>query len=323
MIETLLNPAVLFFGLGLAAVLLGSELEIPPSISLALSQVLLLAIGLKGGFAIADNGLPANAFALLAAGLVLSFAIPVMGYAILRRVTRLSPADAAVVAAHYGSVSVVTFMAAVSYLQFRDEAYSGHMVALLVVMEVPAILSGIWLARRYMSLEETQAATANSSGHRALTNAGVLLLLGGLLMGMVSTGSGREQLEAAFLGPFFGLLCLFLLDIGVKAGKHLPILRANGATLPLFGVLMPLVCGGIALLCSVPLGLSVADATLFAVLAASASYIVVPAAMQVALPQANVVVGTAVSLSITFPFNILVGIPLFYLAARTLLGGTP
>ena len=316
--DNLLSPAVLFFSLGMLASLLRSDLEIPESMTRALTLFLLIAIGFKGGAVIAEQGLPSGIWLLTAAGAALSFAMPLLGYLILRRLSRLRAADAAAVAAHYGSVSVVTFMAAVSYLHLRGEAYSGHMVALMVVMEVPAVITGIWLARRALALDGN-AATPAATRLNILNDGSILLLFGGMLVGAIARGGGREQLQAFLVDPLYGALCLFLLGLGIKAGTQMTQLRASGHGLPVFGLVMPMLGGGLGLLCALALNLNTADATLLAVLAASASYIVVPAALQVAVPQANTVLGTTLSMSVTFPFNIVIGIPLYYAAAQTLI----
>lgn len=315
-LDNLLSPAVLFFALGLAAALMRSTLHIPDAMSRSLTLFLLIAIGFKGGTVIADDGIGAQVWGLMLAGIGLSFSMPLLGYWMLRRATRLPAADAAAVAAHYGSVSVVTFMAAVSYLQLRGAEFSGHMVALMVLMEIPAVLTGIWLARRALPLTTQPAQDSPERSLHVLNDGSILLLIGGLLIGCLARGEGREQLQSFLLTPLYGVLSLFLLDLGLKAGRQLRKLGSSGFGLPAFGLLMPLVGGLLALSLARILGLSAADATLLCVLAASASYIVVPAALQVAVPQADVVTGTTLSMSITFPFNIIVGIPLYYGAAQ-------
>ena len=322
-LENLLSPAVLFFSLGLLAAIFNNPLKLPEAISQGLTLFLLIAIGFKGGMVVAEQGLAAQAWLLMAVGALLSFSMPLLGYFLLKHTSRLSKADAAAVAAHYGSVSVVTFMAAVSYLHLRGDAFSGHMVALMVIMEIPAVLTGIWLARRALGLAEpTQKEQGSASKHgpfQVLNDGSVALLLGGMLIGFMARGEGRAQLESFLLTPLYGVLCLFLLDLGLKAGKQLALLRQGGHGLPIFGLIMPLLGGCLGLASAGMLGLSAADATLLAVLTASASYIVVPAALHVAVPQANTVIGTTLSMSITFPFNIIVGIPLYYAAAQTLI----
>lgn len=313
-IENLLSPAVLFFAFGVLAARLGSGLQLPAALSESLTIFLLVAIGYKGGIALADHGVPSAAWALLIAGALLSLLAPLLGYAGLRRITKLAPQDAAVTAAHYGSVSVVTFMAAVSYIQLHQHEYSGHMVVMLVIMEIPAVLAGIWLARRALPLPKKGPSKSRLSVN-VFFNSSILLLLGSLVIGVVAQGENREQLKDFLLAPLLGVLCLFLLGMGLKAGRQMSTLRSGGWGLLTFGLTMPLLSGLVALGIAMALDASVADTTLFAVLAASASYIVVPAAMQMAVPQANSELGTSLSIGVTFPFNIIVGIPLFYAIA--------
>lgn len=316
-LENMLSPAVMLFSLGLLAAWLGNPLKLPEAFSQGLTQFLLIAIGFKGGLVIAQEGLVAEAWWLIIAGVLLSFCMPVLGYLLLRYTTRLAPADAAVVAAHYGSVSVVTFMAAVSYLQLQGDSFSGHMVVIMVVMEVPAVISGIWLARRVLPKAEASSEEKRSGEPLNLLNNGsIFLLLGSMFIGFTARGEGQAQLESFLLTPMYGVLCLFLLDLGLKAGRQFSVLRTAGAGLPIFGLVMPMIGGILGLASASLIGLSVANATLLAVLAASASYIVVPAAMRMAVPEANSIVGTTLSMGVTFPFNIIVGIPLYYAAAN-------
>ncbi len=321
-LENLLSPAVLFFLLGMAAAVLRSNLQLPVDLSKSLTLFLLIAIGFKGGVALATEGLAGTAWLLLFFGVLFSFVMPLLGFAALRRLTNLNPEDAAVVAAHYGSVSVVTFMAAVTYLQVQGLSFSGHMVVLMVAMEIPAVISGIWLARRVLPLPAESAEAEKDHALAGLfSNHSVILLLGSLLIGASAQGVGRSQLEEFLVTPLYGVLCLFLLDMGIKAGRQLETLRSNARGLVLFGLGMPLIGGMSALLLGTALGVGVADATLFAVLAASASYIVVPAAMQVAVPDANSEIGTSLSMGVTFPFNVALGIPLFFGAASLMITG--
>jgi hypothetical protein len=316
-VENLLSPPVLFFTFGVLAAALGSGLNLPKALSESLTIFLLIAIGYKGGIALAEYGIPSGAWILLLAGALLSLLLPVAGYFALRRLTNLSPPDAAVTAAHYGSVSVVTFMAAVTYVQLHQQEYSGHMVAMLVIMEIPAVLSGIWIARRVLPKQD-DSAVSNPPSSSVFINASILLLLGSLIIGVIAQGETRDQLKDFLIEPLLGVLCLFLLGMGLKAGRQISALRSSGWGLLFFGIAMPLFSGFLALAIAVGLQASVADTTLFAVLAASASYIVVPAAMQIAVPQANSELGTSLSIGVTFPFNIIVGIPLFFTVASTL-----
>lgn len=317
LLDNLLSAPILFFALGLGARMSGSPLHIPRAPALLLSQVLLIAIGIKGGLSMASHGLPANLGWLLSCGLLFSLTTPWLGSWVLRYTSGLNTADAAAIATHYGSVSVVTFMAALNYFHVRHIDYSGHMVAMLLVMEIPALFTGIWLAGR--GLGGTRRAWWHWL-HDVLANPSIVLLLGGLLIGLLARGESAGMLEQAFIAPFYGLLCLFLLDMGLQAGDSQPEWRLHGWVLPVFAIIFPLFCAVSAILCGFLLGLSASDAALLAVLTASASYIVVPAGLRMALPNANVALGTTLALSVTFPFNIIVGIPLYFGLAQWVLG---
>jgi hypothetical protein len=317
LLDNFLSAPILFFALGLGARMSGSPLHIPRAPALLLSQILLIAIGIKGGLSMATHGLPANLGWLLGFGLLFSLTTPWLGAWVLRHASGLNAADAAAIATHYGSVSVVTFMAALNYFHVRQVDYSGHMVALLLVMEIPALFTGIWLAGR--SLGRSRPAWWHWL-HDVLANPSIVLLVGGLLIGLLARGESAGLLEQAFIAPFYGLLCLFLLDMGLQAGDSQPEWRLHGWVLPLFAIIFPLFCAVSAILCGFLLGLSAPDATLLAVLTASASYIVVPAGLRMALPNANVALGTTLALSVTFPFNIIVGIPLYFGFAQWVLG---
>ena len=324
LLDNMLSPVVLFFVFGLLAAVVGSGLSLPTALSETLTLFLLMAIGYKGGIALAEYGVPSGAWILMISGAALSALMPLGGYWLLRRLTPLAPYEAAVVAAHYGSVSVVTFMAAAAYLQLQAAESSGYMVAMLVIMEIPAVVTGIWLARRLLPIEVATGSDlpAVRPPLNVFFHGSVLLLLGSLVIGMVARGDSRDQLTDFLLSPLLGVLCLFLFDMGLKAGRKLGALRSAGTGFLLFGMLMPLLGGAIALGIAVVLRVSVADATLFAVLAASASYIVVPADMRMAVPQADAELGTSIAIGVTFPFNIIVGIPLFYALAAHLLAGS-
>lgn len=318
LLDNFLSAPILFFALGLGARLIGSPLYIPRAPATLLSQVLLIAIGIKGGLSMASHGLPANVGWLLACGLIFSLSTPWLGSWVLRYCSGLNNADAAAIATHYGSVSVVTFMAALNYFHVRQIEYSGHMVALLLVMEIPALFTGIWLAGR--SLGRPQPSSWWHWLHDVLANPSIVLLLGGLLIGLLARGDSAGMLEQAFIAPFYGLLCVFLLDMGLQAGDSQPEWRVHGWVLPLFAIIFPLFCAVSAILCGFLLGLDASDAALLAVLTASASYIVVPAGLRMAIPNANVALGTTLALSVTFPFNIIVGIPLYFGFAQWVLG---
>ncbi|MCG3132961.1 MAG: hypothetical protein HMLKMBBP_00047 [Planctomycetes bacterium] len=320
--ENLLSPMVLFFGLGLLAGRLKSDLHVPEAVSKGISLYLMLAIGFKGGAELAAGPGGASVAATLGAAAALSFGLPVAAFAILRGTTRLGRVDAAAVAAHYGSVSVVTFVAATAFLAQLGVPHEGHLVATMAVMETPAIVSGLLLARRGDGRGSAEGALLPRETLReVLLSGSVVLLLGSFAIGWATGAKGLDTMAPVVTTPFKGVLAFFLLDMGVLAARRLGDFRAVGPGLAAFGLVMPLVGASAGLGCAVLLGLSVGGATLLAVLAASASYIVMPAAMRVALPEANPSLYLTVSLGVTFPFNLLAGIPLYLTAARAVVGG--
>lgn len=323
----LTSPPLLFFFLGTAAALLRSDLEIPAQIAKFLSLYLLFAIGFKGGVSLSQSGFDAEVAQTLVAAVALASLVPVGGFYLLRR--RLGAADAAAVAATYGSISAVTFVTATSYLDALDVSWSGHLVAAMALMEAPAIIIGLLLYRLYA---QADAASAGSFDWRelirdSLLNGSVFLILGSLLIGWLTGERGMEQI-APFIGPpFVGVLCLFLLDMGIVAARRLGDLRpgrgrpaAPVAVLVAFAIVFPLANAAVAVGVAWSLGLAEGNALLLVVLAASASYIAVPAALRLALPEANPSLYLPMSLAITFPFNILIGIPLYHLVVRGLAG---
>ncbi|MCX7301498.1 MAG: sodium-dependent bicarbonate transport family permease [Rhodobacterales bacterium] len=316
--DNLLSPIILCFVLGLAAALARSDLSVPEAAAKALSIYLLFAIGFKGGASVAAHGLDARLLASVGVGLVLSFGLPFVAFALLRVMTGLSRIDAAAVAAHYGSISIVTFVAATSVLEGRAISSEGYMVAVAAAMEAPAILSGLWLASR------------GGTGHsepglmrEILLNGSIVLLLGSFAIGAITGAEGLERISSFIVSPFQGVLCLFLLDMGLVAGRGL---REQRGVLGLgavgFGVLMPLIGATAGLGMGLLVGLSTGGVALMMVLAASASYIAVPAAMRVALPEANPSVYLTLSLGVTFPFNLTLGIPIYVAVAQTVTGGS-
>jgi len=317
--DNLLSPMVLFFGLGFIAARLKSDLELPEGIGKGLSLYLMLAIGFKGGVELAGNGMSGQIVGSLIAAVALSFVLPAVAYGLLRVSTRLDAPNAAAIAAHYGSISVVTFIAATAFLTERGVPYEGYLVAMLALMETPAIVTGLLLARRDPATIRSQDAGGGFSGElirEILFSGSVLLLVGSFLIGGITGESGMQAIGAFVEQPFKGILCLFLLDMGLLAARRLDDFRSVGTALLAFGLYMPLVGMVVGLATAYGLGLSVGGSTLLAVLSASASYIVAPAAMRMALPQANPSLYVTVSLAITFPFNVVVGIPLYYGAAQ-------
>jgi uncharacterized protein len=318
-LNNLLDPAILFFVFGMTAGLLRSNLEVPPQIARFLSLYLLMSVGLKGGFSLAHAGFGPQVVASLGAAMALSLLVPALGYLLLRRL--LSRFDAAAVAATYGSVSATTFITATQYLQTQGIDFGGHMAVALVLMESPAILMAMALAswaRRQEALGAAahgQATAAGPSiGHvvrEAFTDGANLLLLGSLAIGFVTGDQGKAMMEPFSGALFKGMLALFLLDLGLLVARQLPALRTVHPALLLYGVCGPLVHGLIAMGLAALLHLGAGDAILLVVLAASSSYIVVPAVLRHAIPEAKPGLYLGLSLAVTFVFNILIGIPLY------------
>lgn len=304
------DPVIWFFALGVAAGLVRSELRLPPAIYDLLSVLLLLTIGLKGGVELAQQPFAAvlpQALAVLAMGFVLPFLI----YPVVRRLGRLGRADAASIAAHYGSVSVATYAVGVTYLAAREVFVDAQLPLFLVLLEVPAIIVGIVLARK-----NEPGLAWGKVAHEAILGKSIVLLVGGLLIGWLSGPEGIAPLEPLFFDLFKGVLALFLLEMGLIAAAQARTVVQNGVFLIAFGVLAPLPLASVGAALGAAIGLSVGGTTLLAVLAGSASYIAAPAAMRIAVPEANPSLSLAASLGVTFPFNIVVGIPIYYSIAQ-------
>lgn len=315
--ENLLSPAILFFALGMAAGFFKSDLEIPDSISRYLSIYLMMAIGFKGGVAIANTeDINGEVIAAIIAGLAFGFLQPFLGYSLLKLTTKLDSPTAAAVAAHYGSISMVTFVTAASFLKSHDVVYAGYIVAVLALMEAPAILSGLFIAHRAAPQTRSHSKEEKKLAREIFTNGAILLLFGSFLIGWATGNEGMQKMEGFLVTPFQGILALFLLDMGLMVSKNLGHLRNFTFSLIAFGIYMPLIGAAIGLVTSKIIGLDVGTATLFTVLCASASYIAVPAAMRLALPEAKSAIYVPMSLAITFPFNVVVGVPLYYTLVR-------
>lgn len=344
--QSLLDPAILFFALGVFAGLVRSNLEMPAAISKFLSIYLLMALGLKGGFALAASGFTPSVATSLGLAVLMAIVVPLAGYLLLRRV--LSGFNAAAVAATYGSVSAVTFVTATQYLESQHIAYGGHMAAAMALMESPAIILAVMLSN---ALRQKQQAVVNGaphvvamtgSGAAALSGPGLgkrgphlsvgkilhesftdgtqLLLLGAMLIGLLTGDAGKAAMQP-FSGDLFkGMLCLFLLDMGLATARNLPAVRQQSPWLLAYAVLGPVTHAtlalGVAWLVAVPAG----DAVLLMVLAASASYIAVPAVVRYAIPEADPSLYVSLSLGLTFPLNIVLGIPVYTQAVRQLWG---
>ncbi len=314
----LLTPMILCFALGLFAALARSELTIPEAVAKGMSIYLLFAIGFKGGVSVADHGLDARLIAALLVGVALSFVIPFVAFGALKAMTRLSVTDAAAVAAHYGSISIVTFVTGSSVVQAAGLEAEGYMVAVAAAMEAPAIISALYLASRFGGRAERMDADL---WREILLHGSIVLLVGAFLIGVVTGEPGMARIESFIVSPFQGVLCLFLLDMGLVAGRGMRSARGvmTGGVL-LFGLLMPVMGAALGLGAGLALGLSTGGVALMMVLAGSASYIAVPAAMRVALPDANPSVYLTLSLGVTFPFNLTIGIPA-WVAVATAVGG--
>ena len=339
--QSLLDPAILFFVFGVLAGALKSNLEVPPAIAKFLSLYLLMALGLKGGHALSQTGVDGQVLAALGAAMAMAVLVPALGYQLLKR--RVSGFDAAAVAASYGSVSAVTFVTALQVLESQGLQAPGHMTVAMVLMETPAIIMAVVLASTLRHAASAGAVLPGNGGaatlalgagggaghsgpslrqvlHESFTDGAHLLLLGAMVIGFLGGDSGHAVMQP-FTGDLFkGLLAFFLLDMGLLVARHFGAARTQSPVLIAYAALGPLVHAAIALALAALLGLPVADAALLMVLSASASYIVVPAVLRHAVPEANPSLYLGLSLGITFPLNILLGIPLYIAVARWALG---
>lgn len=314
LLTNFLNPAILFFFLGMIAVLVRSDLEIPQPLPKAFSIYLLFAIGFKGGAELAHHGLQPDAIRALAASIGMACLVPVYAFLVLRQ--KLDVKNAAAIAATYGSVSAVTFIAATSFLGQLGVASGGYMVAAMALMESPAIIVGVALCRRFSVSDRAETSARDLSRgaliREAFLNGSVFILVGSLVIGALTGTRGAAALQPFTDGIFKGVLCLFLLDMGLVSARRLGGLRQLGVFPLFFATLLPLFNAGVAIAVALWLGLSKGDAFLFCALSASASYIAVPAAMRAAIPEANPGLYVTMALALTFPFNVLFGFPLYY-----------
>ena len=311
-----LDPAILFFIFGVFAGLVKSNLEIPQPIARFLSLYLLMALGLKGGFALHKSGFTIEIGLALGLAVFLAILVPLMGYMILR--TRLNTFDAAAIAATYGSVSAVTFITATQVLSQYGVEYGGHMAAAMALMESPAIILAILLANkaRAESTQNAQYPSLSKILHESFTDGAQLLLLGSMVVGLMSGDAGQKLMAPFSIDLFKGMLAFFLLDMRLMAAKNFDGLKRKPPITLFYAILAPLLHASIALgLCKL-LGLPLGDTVLLMVLAASASYIAVPAVLRHALPEVNPALYMGMSLGITFPFNIILGIPLYIYVAK-------
>ena len=314
-----LDPAILFFIFGVFAGSVKSNLEIPPQISRFLSLYLLMALGLKGGFALHKSGFTTEIALSLGLAVFLAILIPAIAYSILRR--KLSAFDAAAIAATYGSVSAVTFITATQYLDQFDIAYGGHMAAAMALMESPAIIIAIVLANKARTFMNADTSTPHPSAgiskilHESSTDGAQLLLLGSMVVALISGDSGHKLMAPFSIDLFKGMLSFFLLDMGLMAARNFKGLRGKPPITLLYAIGSPLSHALLALALCKLIGLPLGNTILLMVLASSASYIAVPAVLRHALPEVNPALYMGMSLGITFPFNIIFGIPLYTIIA--------
>jgi uncharacterized protein len=317
-LENLLDPLFLFFLVGFAGGLLKSDLKLPDAVYQLLSTYLLLAIGLKGGTQLAQVS-PGEIVLPALATLGLGLATPVVAFAVALRLGKLRRADAASLAAHYGSVSAVTFAAALEMVRRSQWPHEGFLPVLLVLLEVPAIIVAIFLHR--LGAAEKRGEGYGGIVHEIFLNRSVFLLLAGMAVGLLAGPRRFEPFTPLFVGAFKPILAFFILEMGLVAAQRLPEIRKAGVFLVSFAVVFPLLAGAVGAWLGLASGLSSGGATILATMAASASYIAAPAAIRVAIPEANTGMSIAAALGVTFPFNLAIGIPLYawwveWLAAR-------
>jgi uncharacterized protein len=308
LLDNLTNPALLFFVLGVIAVFVKSDLEIPPNSSKFISLYLLFSIGFKGGQELAHSQFSLEIIWSILFGVSVAALIPVYAFFILKR--KLSIDNAGAIAAAYGSVSAVTFVAAVSFLDIQKVAFSGHMVAVMALMEAPAIIIGVLLIKFYSEKNATSLKMKSIIGH-SFTNGSVLLILGSLVIGLLASDQQAQGIKPFTTDIFKGFLAIFLLDMGIVSGRKLGDFIKGGWFTALFAVIVPLINGCAVALLSGLVTHDIGNRFIFAVLAASASYIAVPAAMKIAVPKANPGLFLPMALAVTFPFNITFGMPLY------------
>lgn len=321
--HTLLDPAILFFVFGVLAGMLRSNLQIPAPISRFLSLYLLMALGLKGGFALAQSGLTLEVAGTLGIAVLLAIVVPLLGYPLLRRL--LNGYDAAALAATYGSVSAVTFITTIQFLENQQIAYGGHMAAAMALMESPAIIMAVLLANRLRQQagQTEDGHTPTPLGkilHESFTDGAQLLLLGAMLIGLLTGEAGKAAMAPFSVDLFKGMLAFFLLDMGLMTARNLGGLKGKSPWLLAYAILAPLAHAALALGLASLAGASAGNAALLMALAASASYIAVPAVLREAIPEASPSLYFGMSLGLTFPFNILLGIPLYVGVAQAVLG---
>ena len=309
LIENLTNPALLFFLLGIIAVRLKSDLEIPPNSSKFISLYLLFSIGFKGGQELAHSEFSSEIIWAIIFGIVVSVLIPFYTFFILKR--RLSSENAGAIAAAYGSISAVTFVTAVSFLETLNIKFSGYLVAVMALMEAPAIIIGFLLIKSYSKTKQTTSSFKEIIKH-ALTNGSVLLIVGSLIIGLLASDKQALGIKPFTTDLFKGFLAIFLLDMGIISGRKLNDFFKSGWFTLAFAIVIPLVNGTIVAILSQIVTHDIGNRFMLATLAASASYIAVPAAMKIAVPKANPGLYLPMALAVTFPINITIGLPLYF-----------
>jgi hypothetical protein len=309
LINNLTNPSLLFFILGVLAVKLKSDLEIPPTSAKFIALYLMISIGFKGGQELSHSEFTAGIFWALAFGVLLSAAIPFYTFFILKR--KVGVPNAAAIAAAYGSISAVTFVAAAAFLEAQGIGFGGHMVAVMALMEAPAIISGVILLRKYTP-SKSEGGLKQIIIH-AFTNSSVLLILGSLVIGLIADEKQAEGIKPFITDIFKGFLAVFLLDMGITSGRKLKAFFKTGYFSSLFATLIPLINGVIVAYISQWVSPEVGDRLIFAILAASASYIAVPAAMKLSNPEADEGLYVPMALAVTFPFNLTLGMPIYWM----------
>jgi uncharacterized protein len=309
LLSNLTNPTLLFFILGFIATAVRSDLQIPKSSSKFISLYLLFAIGFKGGQELSHSEFTSEIAYSIMLGLLIASLIPFYTFFILKR--KVSVSDAGAIAAAYGSVSAVTFVSAVSFLEAQQMHFGGHMIAIMALMESPAIVVGVILLRRYDKEDKNKKSLSSVIGH-SITNGSVLLILGSLIIGLIADSKQAEGIKPFTTDIFKGFLAIFLLEMGMVTARRIGSFRRHGWFLALFALFIPALNGCLAAWISGWVTADIGNRFVFAILAASASYIAVPAAMRIAAPKADPGIYIPMALGITFPFNITVGMPLYY-----------
>ena len=318
-LNNLLSPIILFFILGFGAKFLKSDLSIPGNVSKFIAIYLMMAIGYKGGYALSQQNLDFSVVLPLIGGAGFSFVLPFLAFAILGVISAHRVTDRAAIAAHYGSVSVVTFVTATEFLMIRETTYDGWMVAVMAAMEIPAIFAGLLLVNKLAKDSKNHVAMTGAVWREILLNGSIVILIGSFAIGYLAGDDGMAMVSPFFVDIFRGVLCLFMIDIGMVAAGKIGT-KEGKISWPVvaFGVFMPIIGamgGGVFALM---VDMSFGNAVLLSVLCASASYIAVPAALRIAMPNANLSLAICMSLAITFPFNVIFGIPLYYWAIENL-----